>query len=75
MASDHSPALEEAIAGGAELPRPVAAVTNLSSRGDTSDRSRDNIGDHGKESGAEDPCKSARSYDFGPSTITIGPIR
>jgi hypothetical protein len=75
MVSDHSLALEEAVGGGAKVPRPEDAVTDLSFGGDTSDRSRDNIGDHGEESGAVDPCKYVRSYDFGPLTVTVGRIR
>jgi hypothetical protein len=57
------------------LPRPKVAATDLSSRGDTSDRSRDDTGDQDEKSGAMDPRESARSYDIGPSTLTVSHIR
>jgi hypothetical protein len=39
MAGEHSPVLEEAVGGEAEVPRKVV-VTDLSFRGDTTDRFR-----------------------------------
>jgi hypothetical protein len=74
MAGEHSLVLEEAVGGEAEVPRPEVAVSDSSFRGDTSDRSGDDIGDQDEESGAVDPRESARSYDFGPSTMTVGRI-
>jgi hypothetical protein len=50
-------------------------MTDSSSGGDTSDRSRDDTGDQYEESGVVDPRESTRSYDFGPSIITVGCIR
>jgi hypothetical protein len=50
-------------------------VTDSSSEEDTSDRSRDDTGDQDEESGNMDPRESLGSYDFGPSTVTVGRIR
>jgi hypothetical protein len=74
MVSEHSPVPEEVVGGEVEVPRPEVTVINSSSREDTSGRSRDDIGDQDEESGAVEPRESSRSYDFGPSTITIGRI-
>jgi hypothetical protein len=75
MAGEHSPVLEEAVGGEAEVPRLEVVATNSSFRGDTSDRSRGDTGDQDEESGAINPRESARSYDFGPSTVIIGHIQ
>jgi hypothetical protein len=72
MACEHSLVLEEAVGGEAEVPRSEVTVTNSSSGGDTSDRSRDGTSDQDEESGAVDPCESMWSYDFGPLIVTIG---
>jgi hypothetical protein len=72
MVGEHSPVLEEAIGGKVEVPRLEVTVTGSSSGEDTSDRFRDDTGDHDEESGVVDPRESMRSYDFGPSTVTIG---
>jgi hypothetical protein len=75
MAGEHSRVLEEAVGGEAEVPRLEVIATDSSSEGDTRDWSRDDTGDQDEESGAVDPREFAWSYDFGPSTITVGRIR
>jgi hypothetical protein len=75
MASDHSPVLEEVVGGEAEVARPEVTVTDSSSGGGTSNRSGDDTGDQDEESGVVDPRESAQSYDFGPSTVTVGRIQ
>jgi hypothetical protein len=54
------------------VPRPEVTATDTSSREVTSDRSGDDTGDQDEESGAVDPRESSRSYDFEPSTVTVG---
>jgi hypothetical protein len=74
MAGEHSPVLEEVIGGEVEVPQPEVTVTNSSFGEDTIDRSRDDTSDQDEESGAVDPRESSRSYDFGPSIVTVGHI-
>jgi hypothetical protein len=40
----------------------------------TGDRSEGGSGGHNEESRAIDPHEAKRSYDFGPSTVTVGRI-
>jgi hypothetical protein len=54
------------------VPRSEVTATTSSSGGDTSDRSRDDTGGQDEESWAVDRRESTGSYDFGPSTVTIG---
>jgi hypothetical protein len=75
MVGEHSPVLEEAVGGKAEVPQPEVAATDSSSGGDTSDRSGVDTSDQDEESGVVDPHQSEKSYDFGPSTMTVGRIR
>jgi hypothetical protein len=75
MAGEHSPVPEEVVGGEAEVPRPEVTMTDSSSGEDTSDRSRDDTSDQDEGSGAVDPRESSRSYNFGPSTVTVGRIR
>jgi hypothetical protein len=75
MAGEQSPVPEEVVGAEAEVPRSEVTRTDSSSGEDTSDHSRDDTGDQDEESGAVDPCESSQSYDFGPSTVTIGRIR
>jgi hypothetical protein len=72
MAGKHSPVHEEAVGGEVEVPRSKVAMTDSSSGGDTSDRSGDDTGDQDEKSGVVDPHESAWSYDFRPSTVTVG---
>jgi hypothetical protein len=74
MVGEHSPVPEEVVGGEAEVPRPEVIATDSSSEEDTSDRSRDDTGDQDEESGVVDPRESSQSYDFRPSTITVGQI-
>jgi hypothetical protein len=74
MVGEHSLVPEEVVGGEAEVPQSEVTVTDLSSREDTSDWSRDDTGDQDEESGTVNPHESSRSYDFGPSTITVGHI-
>jgi hypothetical protein len=74
MAGEHSPVLKEVVGGEPEVPRLVVATTSSSSRGDTSDRSRDDTCHQDEESGGMDPRESIRSSDFGPSTVTVSRI-
>jgi hypothetical protein len=57
------------------VPWSKVATTDSSSLRGTSDQSGDDTGDQDEESGAVDPRESAPSYNFGPSTITVGCIR
>jgi hypothetical protein len=66
---------EKIPAGETEVSRLEATATGSSSGGDSCDRSKDGFGGHDEESGAVDPCEAERSYDFKPSTVTIGRIR
>jgi hypothetical protein len=75
MAGEHSTVLEEAVGGEAEVPRPEVTMTDSSSGGDTSDRSRNDTGDQDEESGVVDPRESTWSYDFGLSIVTVSCIR
>jgi hypothetical protein len=59
MAGEHSTVLEEVVGGEAEVPRPEVIATDSFSGEDTSDRSRDDIGDQDEESGTVDPCESS----------------
>jgi hypothetical protein len=45
MADEHSPVLEEVVGGEAEVPQPEVIATDSFSGEDTSDQSRDDIGD------------------------------
>jgi hypothetical protein len=75
MAGEHSPVLEEVVGGEAEVPWPEVTVTDSSTREDTGNRSKDDTGDLDEESGVMDPRESMWSYDFGPSTTTVGRIQ
>jgi hypothetical protein len=61
MVGEHSPILEEVVGGEAEVPRSEVTTTDLSSGGDTSDRSGDDTGDLDEESGAVNPRESVGS--------------
>jgi hypothetical protein len=75
MEGEHSPVPEEVVTGKAEVSRPEDIAIGSSSGGDSSDLSSDGTGSHDEESGDMDLCESEWSYDFGPSTITVGRIR
>jgi hypothetical protein len=75
MVGERSPVPEEVVGGEAEVPQLEVTMTDSSSGENTSDRSRDDTGDQDKQSGAMYPNESSRSYDFGPSTMTVGCIR
>jgi hypothetical protein len=75
MEGEHSPVPEEIAAGKMEVSRAEATATGSSFGGDSSDRSKGGSGGHDEESGAVDPCEAEHSYDFEPSTITIGCMR
>jgi hypothetical protein len=69
MEGERSPVLEEVVGREAEVCRLEAAMTGSYSRDDSNDGLRDVTDAKGEESGAIDPCESARSYDFGASTL------
>jgi hypothetical protein len=71
MEEERSPILD-IVGDGPEASRPEASAIGSSS-GDTLSGGSKNGTD--AESGAMDPPESARSYDFGASTITAGCIR
>jgi hypothetical protein len=68
MASDAPPVIEEVMWVEAEVPRPEVSATD-SSYGDDTNVEGD------EEIGGVDPRESTRSYDFGPSAITIRRIQ
>jgi hypothetical protein len=59
MVGEHSPVPKEVVGGDAEVPRLEVTMTDSSSGGDTSDRSRNDTGDQDEESGAVDPRESS----------------
>jgi hypothetical protein len=73
MEGEHSPILD-VVGNEAEVSRPEATVTTTSSGDIMSGRSGDGTDAQGEESGAVDPRESARSYDFGALTVTVGRI-
>jgi hypothetical protein len=75
MERECSPVPEEVVVGEAEVSRPEATAIGSTSRGDSSDRSKDGTSNQDEESGVMDPRESERGYDFGPSTVTVGRIR
>jgi hypothetical protein len=74
MEGEHSPVPEEVVTGKVEVSHLEASATSSSSGADSGDRSRDGTSGHNEESGAADPCEAKQSYDFGPSTVTVGRI-
>jgi hypothetical protein len=75
MEGEHSPVPKEVVAREAEVSWPKATATGSSSGGDFGDRSGDVTGGQDEENGAIHSHESEQSYDFGPSTITVGRIR
>jgi hypothetical protein len=75
MEGERSSVPEEVVAGEAEVSWPEATATGSSSGCDFGDRSGDGTGSQDEESGVVDPPESERSYDFGPSTITVSRIQ
>jgi hypothetical protein len=59
MVGEHSPVPKEVVGGDVEVPRLEVTMTDSSSGGDTSDRSRNDTGDQDEESGAVDPRESS----------------
>jgi hypothetical protein len=74
MVGERSPVPKEIVGGEAEVPQSEVIVMDSSFGEDTSDWSRYDTGDQDEERGAVDPRESSWSYDFGPSTITVGRI-
>jgi hypothetical protein len=74
MEEERSPILD-IVGDGPEASRPEASAIGSSSRDTLSGGSKNGTDVEGEESGAMDPPESARSYDFGASTITVGCIR
>jgi hypothetical protein len=74
MEGERSPTLEEVVGGEREVSWPEAMAI-CSSSGDTFEwQSGDGTDAQSKESRVVVLRKSARSYDFGVSTITVGRI-
>jgi hypothetical protein len=75
MEGEHSPVPKKILASEMEVPRLEATATGSSSGGDSGDRFEGGSGGHDEESGAVDPREAEHSYDFEPSTVTVGHIR
>jgi hypothetical protein len=75
MEGEHSLVLEEVVGGKIEVSRPKAIVAGSSSRDASSDRSGYGFDAQGEENRVVDPCESARNYDFGALTVTVGHIQ
>jgi hypothetical protein len=74
MEEERSLVPKEVVTGKAELSRPEATAAGSLSGACSGDRSGDGTDGHDEESGAVDPHEGERSYDFGPSIVTVGRI-
>jgi hypothetical protein len=72
MVGERSLVPKEIPAGEMKVSRPEATATSSSSGGDFGDRLKVAPAVTMKKAGTVDPREAERSYDFGPSTVTVG---